>query len=187
MPPKKTDPDKLVVMRVKFDTTNDRLEKIIKKVESSLETMSSANASAFFAKISSLAIELERSFTDIVEAVGSSSPDVVKEVKLIYNNTAAECDLSLVAIGALAHPEGIPPPDKHPKEERQRKVDFRKFEKECPKSWFEQLEVVFKAMHIDADYQRFAALLKLVDHQAGALLSSITRANPKDAYVQARK
>ncbi|CAB4045489.1 Hypothetical predicted protein, partial [Paramuricea clavata] len=91
----------------------------------------------------------------------------------------------LVSLGCSSGQDLAVDPEKSTK--RLKRIDFRKFDKKNPKEWFEHLEIIFKSEQMVSDSHRFASLLKLIDDSVSPLLSSITRAKPDDAYVQARE
>ncbi|CAB4044065.1 Transposon Ty3-G Gag-Pol poly [Paramuricea clavata] len=182
---KKVNPEKL--LRIKFDTIQDRLKTILAKANSSLGSISSPLASSYFSSILLLTNELTETFASWLKAATEADDDSLSEIKKSYNLTASECDLILIALKAVFNPKGEPVKTEDSTSPRLRKIDFRPFEKSNPKNWFEQLEVVFQSMKISEDSQRFATLLRLLDEQTGSLLSAITREKPVDAYIRSKK
>ncbi|CAB4046070.1 Hypothetical predicted protein, partial [Paramuricea clavata] len=182
---KKTDQEKFLYNQL--ENLNLRTKSLVASAESKIKDCSEATASSLMTAILTLSNQSADCYTEWLTV----APDEkIARVQNEHNAIAMSCDNILVSLNAIAGDlrKSTPTtPIEAERPERLRKVDFRPFEKTNPKSWFEQLEVVFKSMVINGEDLRFGALLKLMDESTGTLLSNITRTKPSDPYSKARE
>ncbi|CAB4046130.1 Hypothetical predicted protein, partial [Paramuricea clavata] len=143
-----------------------------------------------FEKISTLVGELTETFSSWLIQSAEVDDEKVSSTKKLFNEISMKADDTLVKLRSIAPAaqstlasikEKTPP--SNPK---LRKIDFRPLDKNCPKNWFEDLEIVFTAMGVSEENLKYAALLRLVDAQTSNLLTTISRKKPDDSYSQAR-
>ncbi|CAB4045477.1 Hypothetical predicted protein, partial [Paramuricea clavata] len=176
----------------KFDNLKVRLDALTSFAEKKLETISAPAASSTFNSILSLSQECSSAYETWLELASSITlpEEKISEVKIGFNNACVTADCILIELGTIA---GIKGPLQADGDEvktsssRLPKVELRQFDKGNTRLWFDHLEVVFRTKNIEAENQRFAALLKFLDESTSSLLSSITRSEAKNQYSQAKR
>ncbi|CAB4045290.1 Hypothetical predicted protein, partial [Paramuricea clavata] len=186
---KKPNQEKLLFIR--FDILVERCKALISTANDSLESYKPEGATSMFDKISSVSNDLTEAFSSWLLHATDLEDERVFSAKSVYNEIAKSTDDVLVRLRAIA-PVSSPPAAASPSKPsssspRLRKIDFRPLDKSATKNWFEDLEIVFKAMGVIEENLRYASLLRLIDTQTSNLLSSISREQPSDAYSKAKK
>ncbi|CAB4045989.1 Hypothetical predicted protein, partial [Paramuricea clavata] len=182
---KKPNQEKLLFIRVEI--LFERCKALLSTANDSLEAYKPDAAAAMFEKISSLSDDLTEAFSSWLLNSSDLEDENIVVAKTTFNEIAKSTDDILVKLRSIAPVNKSAKQEKEQVPSRLRKVDFRPLDKGSPKNWFEDLEIVFKAMGINDEAFRYASLLRLVDGQTSTLLSTISREQPADCYTRARK
>ncbi|CAB4046120.1 Hypothetical predicted protein, partial [Paramuricea clavata] len=183
MAPKKSE-EKVQLERYK--SLLERLESLIMSAREKLSAFCSPDvAKVLVDAILPLSNLFGDSFFVWLAAPSSLSEDEITDIKRKHNELAMVCDNTLVSLHIAMKPE----PETKPSNDaiqRLPKLDFRPFDKNQPKLWFDQLEIVLASSSITSPDHKFAALLRLMDSSTSSLLGSITRSKTPSAYEDAK-
>ncbi|CAB4046047.1 Hypothetical predicted protein, partial [Paramuricea clavata] len=174
----------------KFDNLKVRLNALTGFAEKKIETISVPAAKSTFESILDLSRDCTSAYEIWLEVANSISlsDDKISEVKKDFNNVCIVTDQILIELNAIigikdqAEAKDVKAPST-----RTPKVELRQFDKGNTRLWFDHLEIVFRTKNIDAEEQRFAALLKFLDETTSSMLTSITRSEAKNQYTEARR
>ncbi|CAB4046161.1 Hypothetical predicted protein, partial [Paramuricea clavata] len=183
--PAKKKPDQEKLLFIRYESSLERCKSLIASAERIVDSCPPSSAASYFTKITSLVGSLTTAFSDWLLLAGEVEEEKINDAKKAFNDASMSADEILVRLDSLA-----PVQSKVEKgstdESRLRRIDFRPLDKNNVKNWFEDLEVVFKAMGVYKEELKYASLLRLVDNLTSSLISSVTRANSENSYTEAK-